>query len=324
MAVESGRAPGGNQHPAGPTSSASTDANDAWAQWQAQAAAAWQRQPASDDSGRPGSSSSTGNDVRSASDRRRVQRLNDLSQPATSTRGPEQENAGPLVQTGGAFSCLPAPLIGQLLPQILMCSGSDDLLLDTARCALVHPQWWRALRHTDAYAADIENRDTLRWIRMAFIGEQRYMREDSELYRALPRAFADRVGRAPPPTPRMFNVGIQYATGQDFEQGCDNGYQHNGNSSLFISSLSDPAAKALAAALSVCHSPILSCPQYGPARRGRLYDGVSFAQTGLRPAGLLAVIRSIPSGLGPIENLYLKDNQLLGDEYALLLHVCLM
>jgi hypothetical protein len=51
MAVESGRAPGGNQHPAGPTSSASTDANDAWAQWQAQAAAAWQRQPASDDSG---------------------------------------------------------------------------------------------------------------------------------------------------------------------------------------------------------------------------------------------------------------------------------
>jgi hypothetical protein len=38
----------------------------------------------------------------------------------------------------------------------------------------------------------------------------------------------------------------------------------------------------------------------------------------------LAVIRSIPSGLGPIENLYLKDNQLLGDEYALLLHVCLM
>jgi hypothetical protein len=108
MAVESGRAPGGNQHPAGPTSSASTDANDAWAQWQAQAAAAWQRQPASDDSGRPGSSSSTGNDVRSASDRRRVQRLNDLSQPAISTRGPEQENAGPLVQTGGAFSCMPS------------------------------------------------------------------------------------------------------------------------------------------------------------------------------------------------------------------------
>eukprot|EP01047_Picozoa_sp_COSAG01_P074200 COSAG01_NODE_12325_length_1759_cov_1.301807_2_plen_173_part_00 len=157
---------------------------------------------------------------------------------------------------------------------------------------------------------------------MAMIGEQRYMRIESELYRALPRGWSSRVGRGPPPTPFCFNVGIQFATGMDFEQGCDNGYHHNGVGSLFISNLPDPVAKALGAALSACHSPIRSCPQYGPQRLGPPYKGASFAQTGLTPSGLLAVLRSIPYGLGPIETLNLQDNPLLGDECAPLLHSC--
>eukprot|EP01046_Picozoa_sp_COSAG06_P007369 COSAG06_NODE_360_length_16832_cov_9.250209_1_plen_425_part_00 len=226
----------------------------------------------------------------------------------------------PQMDTGGSFAYIPVAL----LVRILTGYGSDNLLVDTAVRAQVHPQWWRVLRSTDAYGLGIRPRAVrLRQICKAFSCRLRHARGELEEYLRPRRANARRASKnrgmhLAVNYPSTFNVGFIHAVGCVHERKLDNGYEFDGIGSHFINRLDEPVALALGAALQARDTPLKSLRQAGPGcfqeLYGRQYRGASFVSMDLTPTGMLAVARGLSNGLGNLFGLMLDHNPQLGDE----------